>query len=258
MKLGILTALWGRKELTYLYLNRMQRLQDKYGVMVGCVGSQNQFRESCLSREILYTDCENRPLGTKWNHGLQLFETTDVSHVMILGSDDFASDRFFEYAMDYAEKKNKDFCGCYDLWIYGGNPSRRGFGVLWYFRYRGFLVGPGRIYSRKALQFANWKLWHPSKNSGLDGSAAKTMRLLGDKIERGHWISKDEDLFIVDIKTAGGNISSIPGAAKQTADDIEYMLKKHLPEDAENLLEFIDEQENNNSGSRVIRSYDST
>jgi len=258
MKLGILTALWGRENLTRIYLDRLRRLQGKYGIVAGCVGSERQFLGDCVDRGIMYADCENKPLGTKWNTGLQMFEGTDVTHVMTMGSDDFASDKFYEYAMDYAEKNNKDFCGCYDLWIYGGNPRRRGFGVLWYFRYKGFLVGPGRIYSRKALDLANWKLWHPSKNSGLDGSSAKTMRLLGQEIERGHWINRGENLFVVDIKTSGGNISSVPGAAKmETEGGVRDHLFKHLPDEADDLIKLIEYEASIDSGGGIIRSYDS-
>lgn len=259
MKLGILTTLWHRPSLTHIFLDRLMRLQSKYNVIAICVGSDNEFKDACDSREIFYLDYENRPLGSKWNAGLQLFQATDVTNVMTLGSDDFVSDNFIEHAMNYAWSTQKDFCGAYDLWIYGANIKRRGFGVLWYFRYRGFLVGPGRMYSRKALTLANWKLWHPSKNSGLDGSSAKTMRLLGDKIDRGHWINREEDIFVIDIKTSGGNISSIPGAAKMEKEgDINQYLDKYLPQEADALKQLIHEEASVNNRSGVIRSYDSS
>lgn len=258
MKLGILTTLWQRPNLTPIYLDRLMRLQSKFNVIGACVGTDNQYRESCEVREILYVDCANKPLGSKWNIGLELLEKTDVTHVMTLGSDDFVSDNFIEYAMGYVQETKKDFCGAYDLWIYGANVKRRGFGVLWYFRYRGFLVGPGRIYSRHALDLANWRLWHPSKNSGLDGSSARTMRLLGDKIDRGHWVNREQGTFVIDIKTSGGNISSIPGAAKVEKEGVIHdYLHQFLPEEEEALEKLIHEEANYRGGSGIVRSYGS-
>lgn len=258
MRLGILTAVWGRPKLTRVYLDRLSKLQDKYDIVGVCVGSNDEFKDYCSEKNIIYTDCENRPLGRKWSHGLDRFKEVDVSHIMIMGSDDFGSYAFYEHAMDYAFKNDKDFCGALDLWMYGGNPRRYGFGILWYFRYGGFLVGPGRIYSRRALEMREWSLWSHGKNAGLDGSAAKSMRLLQDKINRGHWINKEEGVFIIDIKSAGGNISSIPGAAKEVKDGTLYdFLSKHMPEETEKLINIVNEEASNSGGRGIVRSYDS-
>ena len=228
MKLGILTALWGRPNITYLFLDRLMHLQNKYGVIGACVGTNNEFRASCEMREILYTDYKNKPLGEKWNHGMKMFRDTDVTHVMILGSDDLVSDDFMEYSLDFA--KDKDFCGCKDLYMYGANPSRRGWMGLYYFRYRGYLIGPGRCYSRSVIEQLDYELWSPTKNYGLDGSVVKRIKTLGPDVRRGSFFMQDEGLFVIDIKTRG-NISGIPGGAKLLDEPLKDLLLKHLPED---------------------------
>ncbi len=240
MKLGILSALWGRPELTRLFLDRMEHLKNELGVVPGVVGSDNQFREDCEKRGVLYTDHINKPLGLKWNHGIKLFQDTDVTHIMILGSDDFVSDDFIEFSMEFAE--DKDFTGCLDMYMYGAHPKRRGWRQLFYFRYPGLLVGPGRVYSRRIIDGMNWKPWGSNRNSGLDGSIAKSVKMLGGHVKKKSFIMKDEGLFMVDIKTSG-NISGIPGGAKPIDDNFINMLKSNLPkEEAQNLINHLTEK----------------
>ena len=226
MRLGILTAVWGRPELTVIYLNRMEYLQAKYDIVCGCVGSDNEFKEDCLERGIMYADYKNKPVSEKWNHGMKLFRDVDVSHVMIMGSDDFASDSFYEYSMKNAE--DKDFTGCRDLYIMGGRRRRRGFGQLFYFSYPAYLVGPGRCYSKRILEMMDFTPWGMNRNAGLDGSIAANVKKLGKTVRRKSFGMKEQGLFMVDIKT-GNNISSIPGASKPDDRDFKDVLLENLP-----------------------------
>jgi len=238
MKLGILSALYGRPELTRLFLDRLGHLKNTFDVLPAVVGTDFQFHEDCLKRGIAYLDHENKPLGRKWNHGIKYFMDKDVTHVMIMGSDDFSSDNFIEFSMKFAE--DKDFTGCKDVYMFGGHPGRRGWGRLFYFRYKGFLVGPGRCYSKKILEEMNWTPWNVNRNSGLDGSITKTVKMLGSHVKRGSFVMIDKGLFMVDIKTPG-NISGIPGAAKPfDLFDINTLLYDYLPEqEAKNICDYL-------------------
>ena len=236
-KLGILSSLWHRPQLTELFLDRLEHVKEKFDCVPACVGTDYEHSQACINRGILYTDHQNKPLGTKWNHGIRLFQDQDVSHVMILGSDDFVCDEFIEFSIEFC--KDKDFTGCKDLFMFGAHPHRKGFGTLFYFRYKGFLVGPGRCYSKKILEEMNWTPWNVNKNAGLDGSITKTVKMLGSHVKRGSFISRDRGLFLVDIKTSG-NISGIPGGAKPYDGDFKMMLLRNLPEDeAINIVDFL-------------------
>lgn len=237
MRLGILSSLWNRRQLTELFLDRLAHLKKKYDIIPACVGSENQFAEDCKERGILYVDFPNKPLGLKWNEGIRQFERQPVTHIMILGSDDFVSDKFIEFSMRFAE--DKDFTGCKDLFMYGAHPRRRGFGQLFYFRYQGFLVGPGRCYSKEIVKEMNWTPWNVNKNAGLDGSITKSVKRLGGHVRRGSFVAKDRQLFVVDIKTSG-NISGIPGGAKPYDGNFHNMLMENLPHrETENLITFL-------------------
>ena len=227
MRLGILTAIWGRPPLTEIYLNRMEYLQAKYGVIGACVGSADEFKQDCLERDIIYSDYKNSPVSNKWNHGMQSFRDLDVSHVMIMGSDDFASDGFYEHSMKVAE--GRDFTGCTDLYIFGGRSNRRGFRQFYHFAYsKSYLVGPGRCYSKRILEMLDFTPWDMGKNSGLDGSVANNVKKLGSFVERRSFGMRAEGLFMVDIKTLN-NISSIPGASKIDNRDFKDVLTENLP-----------------------------
>ena len=147
---------------------------------------------------------------------------------MIMGSDDFASDSFYEYSLGLAE--GRDFTGCKDLYIFGGRHNRRGYKQLFYFKYGGYLVGPGRCYSKRILEMMDFTPWGPNRNAGLDGSIAKSVKMLGGTVKRKSFVMKDEGLFLIDIKTLN-NISSIPGGAKPVDDDLVEMINKNLPVD---------------------------
>jgi len=97
MKLGILSTLFNRPYLTKLFLDRLAHLKNKFDVIPVVVGSENEFEEDCEKRGIIYTDHVNKPLGSKWNHGMRVFRELDITHVMVLGSDDFISDDFVEF-----------------------------------------------------------------------------------------------------------------------------------------------------------------
>ena len=236
MKLGILTTLWGRYGLTILFLDRLKHIADSFDAIAVAVGTGGEFRKECGRRGILYVDHDNRPLGSKWNAGIKVFENLPISNVMILGSDDFVSDDFIEHSMRICE--GKDFCGCNDLYMFGANLRRRGKRQFFYFAYPAYLVGPGRCYSRRVLESLGWVLWNGQRNTGLDSSAAKRVR----KVEglTGNMFSiKKEGLFMVDIKT-DGNISGIPGAAQPLNIDFGDMLNKHLPYDeAGNIIDYL-------------------
>ena len=225
MRLGILSSVWGRPELTELFLDRIEHLKKKYDIVPVIVGTDYEFAQECIVRNIPYLDYANKPLGAKWNAGISLFEDLDVSHVMILGSDDFVSDAFVEHVIKFNE--GKDFTGCKDVYMFGANPKRKGWQQLFYFRYKGYLVGPGRCLSKRILKMMDYSPWAPQRNYGLDGSVVKNIKRLGSHVVRGSFVMKDEGLFMVDIKTIG-NISGIPGGAKPVDDDFIKMLMFHL------------------------------
>jgi len=237
MKLGILSALWHRPELTVLFLDRLEHLKKKFDVIPLVVGTEGEFRADCGKRGILYVDHENRPLGSKWNKGMQAMKDLPVTNIMILGSDDFVSDDFIEHSLTFAE--DKDFCGCMDLYMFSANRHRSGWAGFFYFAYQGWMVGPGRCYSRELMDKLKWSPWGVARNSGLDGSIAKNIKNLGIKIKAGTYRIKDKGLFMVDIKTYG-NISGIPGGAKLLDDSFEEALSEHFPfEEAFNLKEYL-------------------
>ena len=224
-----------------LFLDRLEHFKDRFGATCVAVGTDYMFSQECEARGIHYADHENRPVGKKWHHGIRTFKDLDVTHIMILGSDDFVSNDFIKFCMEFSE--DKDFTGCNDVYMYGAHPRRRGWREFFYFAYDGYLVGPGRCYSKRIVEMMNWHPWSDVRNSGLDGSIAKSVRTLGSTVRRGSFVMKDENLFMVDIKTVG-NISGIPGGAKTIENNFPAMVRKNLPEgEANNLINYLKEVE---------------
>lgn len=111
-----------------------------------------------------YVECDNQPLGRKWNTGLQSF--TDVDAVMIVGSDDFIPLSYVETAIERI-KKGADVVQGKGLyihqdgklhWCYPGAP------------------GAGRVISRRILERADWRLWEDGMERFLDSSAQTVLQ----------------------------------------------------------------------------------
>jgi len=238
IKLCILTALWGRPVLSKLFLERMGCLINTFGIsVVAVVSGDSRLSDLCDINRVCHVNCENKPLGKKWNTGLAACKDKNFTHLMILGSDDLPSNDFIRYNISRLSD-GYDYFGSRGLYMFGGRKNFRGFGELFYFRYGGYLVGPGRCFSRKFIEKCNWILWDNSRNSGLDGSAAKRVRK--DKfIKKGSYDVAEQGLFLVDIKTTG-NVSGIPSGAKKNPQDFVDFVNKNLPpQEAENLKKFL-------------------
>jgi hypothetical protein len=122
----------------------------------------------------IYVPFRNQPLGAKFNAALRAARRTEPDAIVVLGSDNLATESLF-LAWQNALEAGYDFCGILDSTQWW--PKQNTF-VHWrgYTNHRrGETGGSGRCYSKALLDRIDWHLWNDDISSSLDYSC--TLRL---------------------------------------------------------------------------------
>lgn len=233
MKIGLLTAIWGRPRLTELVL----RYYAEYFWHIYVVASPDD------NNPVKWLDIPfdvkpqvimhpNQPLSDKWQAGISAIEDDDIDidAVMIVGSDDLVTPKYLEACM-YLMQNGADYIylpGCY----FYDAPTKR---MIWGQAER---LGLGRCISRRLLDRLDWQPWPEGLTHGLDGAMWERVQSLGDVR---HVCLKDahKNGYIgMDIKT-GENIWGFDHIRENVICydvEAEPVLRKHFPSVADELL----------------------
>ncbi len=194
----ILTAVWGRLEVTrvwYQFARRMVMQCEKAGMKARIVVGGDQPEHRLLAQEMRaeWVETPNRPLGAKWNNICEsAFKDTNSDYMFVVGSDDVVSPALVN---DYIfhMKKGTPYAGlqsCMFFHVYDH--------TLFNFSQLGVTVGAGRLIHRNVLSTAGFRPWMDEKEKGLDNSMdTKTLKRVVSTTRLGTSSSK----FIVDLKS---------------------------------------------------------
>lgn len=204
LRIGYVTAMWGRHELTRLVFGHAARLRQELlpaiSLELACCGSEGAVsREIAESSGFAYIEAPNSPLGAKWNAALGLLRGRGLAGVCVFGSDDVAAPAYFtDLARVCAQEAQlagvRGMCFL-DL------PTGR---LLRWAGYtgerRGDTPGAGRFVPAELLDRLAWKLWPDHYERGLDSGM---LRLLAEAAgERPRFVQLRA--AIMDIKGRGG------------------------------------------------------
>ena len=148
--------------------------------VVVVVSSRSEYNYySKITPYVVYAD--NKPLGTKWQAGVDYARTLPHSHIIITGSDDILS-------VDFINKAIAAGCDLFAL----NHWYITDFHKLWLFKYMAYLpLGGGRCYSKQFCEKIDYQLFYKSKNKLLDNHGWN--QASGAKIV----ISPDPDILAV-------------------------------------------------------------
>lgn len=194
MRIGLLTAIWKRPELTRIVLDYYDNLVvegvEFVKLAVGSEGADSLILAN--GNGWGYVEETNDPLGAKWNRGLQAFEDTDVDGVMVIGSDDLISPAYFEQVRD-ANAEVFSFRGCT---MYVQEPRVR------LAHSKKFHTGAGRYLSAKLLKRIKYKGWPGGRAYKLDGALDNLVES-NTRLGARKWAHNGEGgAWMVDVKTA--------------------------------------------------------
>ena len=235
MKLGVITAIHNREDMTIAFLYAMNRLRVVCDVELFVSVTHGDASIKHLDDyKFSYTESINFPLGNKWNTATEMVRDSDVTHVMILGSDDIPSTEFIENAI--SSLGEYDISGVDGIWFWGLNPRRAGFKRFGFFPVK-VMMGCGKILSRKVLEACDYRPWPEDCNYGMDAKMMQRVRTVSKQKGIGHtehkYSLKEKDGFIVDIKyeTHISSMSPILRRPQFDEQDVYKVLPHYLPED---------------------------
>jgi hypothetical protein len=131
----------------------------KIVLVVSLIDEFNHFKSLNISR-LAIAIWPNRPLGIKWQQGVNIAKKIGANPVIILGSDDELNPEFIDNALNLLDK-GYEFIGLRQYRV-----KHRG--TLYTFNYKPIMpIGGGRVYSANVLNLLKWKIFEP-KDKHLD------------------------------------------------------------------------------------------
>jgi hypothetical protein len=196
-----LIAMWGRQELVQININLLQKQTKKCKILlvVSCEADK-KFAMKNKNIDWIYTD--NKPLGKKWQVGLNECKKYNPSAVLINGSDDLLSLNWVETCYKYIKSNNYDIVGKSNWYILDLIKK-----VPYKFKYTNvnILLGAGRMLSRNILDEINWELFPINQNRALDSYCNKILNY--HKAKR--LICNLNKLFVISLKGQYDTLNSI-------------------------------------------------
>ena len=225
----IITAIHGRIPVTKAFCMASERIRNNFGIETFAVVTPDNKENIALCNEykVNYITHRNLPLGRKWNMLVNYMKGIDFTHLLVLGSDDIASDSFIRNL-----PTEHDVSGVHDLWFWGLNPKRTGFDTFGYWRgTRGRVGGVGRLISRGIIEALDFTPWPDDINCRMDGNMKKKIDALDMDVDWHSYSLKDHQSLLLDIKYEQ-NISSLsptlPNTRQERPEDVLY---KHIPKE---------------------------
>ena len=180
MRLAILTALWGRPEVSGPCLahaaDHLRPALASRGdeLLLQAVGSKADERDAfgtdpealALASGWGYADAPNRPVSSKWNAGMEALRDRRPDAVVILGSDDVCSVGYLMEAMRRLDDGAAFVLS--DRIVFAESAGGRLTGRAFWGRFA--RLGGGRVLSASLLDRLGWRPWIDGLDRRLDGS----------------------------------------------------------------------------------------
>lgn len=158
-----------------LLKHTIRRLYDKNGVYkVICAGDDPLDKEVCLENGAVWVQCENKPLGNKWNKAFEEAGAYNPDACLYVGSSDWLSDDWIHVMRPYVE--SHDFAGVRGMHLIDLGETKRlchwpGYAFDPRSKARALeSIGIGRMLSAKLMNKLQWHPFDPRLNSSLDHS----------------------------------------------------------------------------------------
>lgn len=196
MHIVAMVTAWQRPAVTrccYRALSRVE-LPPGWRLDVQIAGSEGDVSRAMADEfGFRYLETDNRPLSQKHNRMVQATRDLGWDYLWLLGSDSIVSPSILREIYGPALADHPAWCGLRDLYFFAD-------GVLWYWpgyesvasltnkRPRPDSLGAGRMFSRATVEAANWELWKPHINRGLDWNCFLRLNALGaPETHLRHW-----------------------------------------------------------------------
>lgn len=174
----VVIATHERKELTTKNINELLLMTPKPKIVIVC-SSQDEL-EYYKELGVNVVHYPNRPLGAKWQSGVNAAAKLGANPLIILGSDDFINNDYLKFAL---QKLNEgfDFIGL-THWMMDDVIGREKYHCQYTNLNVDFPIGSGRVYSKSILEGIRWKVFNSSLDKHLDDQGFKNVKNRNAKI----------------------------------------------------------------------------
>jgi hypothetical protein len=173
MKVCVVIATHGRVEITTTNIKNLLLQKPKPSIVVMC--SEQAELEYYKSFDVTVALEPNRPLGRKWQVGVNIARKMNPDALVILGSDDLLHDYYLRTALSKINQ-GYEFVGTTHWYNYDVKRNE-----VMHCNYVGmnkdFPIGSGKVYSKKVLDSIGWKLFDTNADRKLDDRGHKQMTL---------------------------------------------------------------------------------
>jgi len=167
MKIGILTCVYKRPQISALFLLQIERLRKTYGDLflpIAVVSTPED--EALFQKHNVETHMyANSPLGAKFQYGLyQLRDRVDA--VMLMGSDDLIDNTMIDKLL----KEEEELVWPIGLYITNTVGNKKGEVRLFDWFYKNY-SSVGRLVKKSLLDRLDWRLWNGTELRAIDHSS---------------------------------------------------------------------------------------
>jgi len=162
-KIALITWLNGRERLSKKVLKYYAKFPFAQRIAVGTnfKGCPKSWR---------YIEHENKPLGAKWNRAFQELKGSDFDYVMIIGSDDYLSQKYLDFCFFNADADYFEFT---DLFVVHETENKA------YYFDAVQNCGAGMIIKREFIEHMNYTPVPDCIERGLDRNIKNHLNKLG-------------------------------------------------------------------------------
>jgi hypothetical protein len=175
-KVAIFTPVWKRPKMREAFMDHMVHHVNeapKYGIdlSVNIAGSEGaETMNEATSRGFNYVECDNLPLGRKFNKAMLLAMLThDPDYLMVVGSDTFMLPTIWGKYKEGIALGCK-YMGVKDLFMWDWRDNTAVYWGGYTGRRAGEPIGPGRL-MHKSIIPEDGRLYNELKSRNLDSSA---------------------------------------------------------------------------------------
>ena len=177
-KILLVTALYGRHDLTRIILAYYAELKRGFDMELLCVGSEgDRSRQLAEAWGWKYIEFPNAPLSQKFNALFDESQHYDYDFMVLIGSDDLISPEVFQYYEHTVTANTRYLLGLKDLYFYSIQKQHC-------IHFQGYpsppsphTIGAGRVFSRWIMEQMNFRPWNNERvNRGLDSSCTAQLR----------------------------------------------------------------------------------
>jgi len=164
-KVIAVTPFYGRPEVSRIFCEQLKEIGIPL-IAVTHYGDSNIKLLKEYAQELILT--HHNITGKKWNEGLKALKHLDFDYVIILGSDDLISERYFTDFANAQMDKGKRYIGLLDAVALDLRVKRFRYWGGYRNQRRGESLGCGRLIHKSVLQVFNYQIFPEVQGGSID------------------------------------------------------------------------------------------